>query len=241
MMRRIHEAVAEFLFPTRAVCLGCGDPSGQDEEWLCPRCRAKVRTGVHAVQSGEWPADGVSRAWFALYYEDPIARLIRHYKYNGVYRLAPFFIECMKPLLAALAAQSYDCLVPVPLHKKRFIQRGFNQAEVLAWLISKETGIRLENALRRTRNTHKQSRLSISGRRGNVLGAFEATMSLSGLRVLLVDDVFTTGSTANSCAKALRAAGACDVQALTVAASRHYRIRKAAVYRKKEATITTKP
>ena len=240
-MRRLHERVAGFLFPTRAVCLGCGDPAGMEEEWLCPRCRARLKPGVHRLQSDEWPRDGISREWFAMFYEDPVARLVRQFKYGGVYRLAPFLAECLRPLLSALNPADYDCLVAVPLHEKRRLERGFNQSDILAGLISERTGIRLENAVRRTKNTNQQARLSTDARKKNVLGAFECTASLEGKRVLLIDDVFTTGSTVNSCAQALRAGGARDVQALTVAASHHYRHREIMIYRKKPPGHASKP
>ena len=241
MIRRVWERMGEFLFPSRAVCLNCGDPSSLEEEWLCARCRARLKPGIHAVQSDEWPEDGVSRAWFALYYEEPIARLIRAFKYDGVYRLAPFFISCMRSLLATIRSEGFDCVVPVPLHEKRLRERGFNQAEVMAALISQETGIPLRDVLRRTRNTKRQARLPVTSRRENVHGAFTCACRLSGLRVLLVDDVFTTGSTANSCAKALRLAGARDAQALTLAGSRRYRRSKDRIYRKNAASNSSKP
>ena len=241
MSRRLIESLGGFLFPTRAVCLGCGDPAGLEEDWLCGHCRARLRPGVHAVSSDMWPKDGVSRAWFALYYEDPAASLIRHFKYDGVFRLAPFLVECMGPLFEPLRAERFDCVVPVPLHEKRLRERGFNQAELIASLVARELGLPLYAAVRRTRNTPRQARLSADARRNNVRSAFLCERSLNGFRVLLVDDVFTTGSTANSCAAAIHAAGASDVQALTCAGSRRYRGRSGMIYRKKPASISSKP
>ena len=235
MTKRLIERLGELLFPSRAVCLGCGDPSGQEQDWLCARCRAKLRPGVHAVCSGKWPEDGVSRAWFALYYEDPAARLVRHFKYNGVYRLAGFLADCMRPLIEALGKERFDCVMPVPLHEKRLRERGFNQAELIAALIARALGLPLSTAVRRTKNTRQQARLSLDARRKNVQRAFICDQPLNGLRVLLVDDVFTTGSTANSCAAAIRAAGAVDVHVLTVAASRRYKGHNGMIYRKKAA------
>ena len=233
MMERIREAAANFLFPTRAFCLCCGDPAGLAEEWLCDACMDRLAPRAHELRSGQWPEDGISRVWFPLYYERPISKLIWQFKYNGVYRLAPFFAACMGPVLVRLTSADYDCLTPIPLHDKRLRERGFNQAEVLASYISRETGIPLDCAVRRTRNTGQQARLSTDARQANLQDAFECTTSFQGRRVLLVDDVFTTGSTVNSCARALRHAGAADVQAVTLAASRYYRHHKAMIYRKK--------
>ena len=241
MSGRLIERLGELLFPARAVCLGCGDPAGQQEAWLCDRCRARLRPAIHVVYSAAWPEAGVSRAWFAFFYEDPAARLIRSFKYDGVYRLAPFLVECMGPLLEALRMERFDCVMPVPLHDKRRRERGYNQAELIAALVARETGLPLSTAVMRTRNTSRQARLSVDARRNNVMSAFRCDQPLDGLRVLLVDDVFTTGSTANSCAAAIRAAGAGDVQALTVAGSRRYRGHAGMIYRKKPAMNSSKP
>ena len=233
MRNRIRESVMNALFPVRGFCLNCGDPAGLDQDWLCERCRARLKPRTHAVRSDLWPADGVSLARFALYYERPASRLIRQFKYDGVYRLAPFLAECLGPVLKDISPADYDCLVPVPLHSKRQRARGFNQSELLARLISEKTGVPLAAGLCRTRNTRQQAKLSFSRRLRNLDAAFEATASFEGRRVLLVDDVVTTGSTVNSCARALREAGADDVQAVAVVGSRYYRHHTAAVYRKK--------
>lgn len=232
-MSRIREAVMELLFPTRGVCLNCGDPSGLAEPWLCEACRKQLRPRLHAVHADDWPEDGISRALFSLYYEPPVSRLIRQFKYSGVYRLAPFLIEQLEPVIEGIAPGGFDCVLPVPLHGKRMRERGFNQAELLARYIAERCGIPLSENLRRTRNTRKQARLSARRRRRNLENAFAATASFEGMRVLLVDDVLTTGSTLNSCARALRQAGAADVQAVTLAGSRHYRHHQYKIYRQK--------
>ena len=233
MTVHILEALLGLFFPTRAVCLNCGDPSGLEREWLCERCRMRLAPRLHTACDDDWPEDGISQAWFSLYYERPVSRLIRQYKYNCVYRLAPFLIEQMEPVLEGIAPNDYDCVVPVPLHKKRLRDRGFNQSEILARHIAERTGIPINTALIRKRNTRKQAKLSAKHRRRNLEGAFAATASFEGLRVLLVDDVLTTGSTLNNCARVLRQAGAADVQAVTLAGSRHYRRRPFKIYRRK--------
>ncbi len=232
MFRLIREAALDWLFPTRAFCLNCGDPSGQDGDWLCAACRAALSPRLHCVHRDDWPADGVSRAWFALYYEPPVSRLIRIYKYNGVYRLAPFLGECMRPAVEALSSAGFDCVVPVPLHRWRERERGFNQSALLAGFVAGRLELPVEAAVRRTKNTRRQARLPIRLRLGNLRDAFEAVQRLDGQRVLLVDDVFTTGATAHSCARALRQAGAADVQVISVAGSRYYRVHKPVVYHK---------
>ena len=233
MMRQLLERAMNLLFPTRAVCLNCGDPAGLEHDWLCEKCRAALKPRLHTARSPEWPEDGISRAWFSLYYERPASRLIRQFKYQGVYRLVPFFAECLEPVIEGISPDDYNCIVPVPLFDVRRRDRGFNQAELLARTISDRTGIPLSGGVSRTRNTRQQARLSIQKRRQNLRGAFIASQSFEGMRVLVVDDVLTTGSTVNSCARALREAGAVDVQAVTLAGSRYYRHHRAEVYRKR--------
>ncbi len=110
-------------------------------------------------------------------------------------------------------------IVPVPLHRRRKRERGFNQAEILARGLTDRTGIPMDrDSLRRTRFTPPQTGLSPSARRANVRGAFDVRgTSLRGHIVLLVDDVMTTGATVNACARSLKQAGAKDVFVLTLA------------------------
>jgi ComF family protein len=115
-----------------------------------------------------------------------------------------------------------DVLVPVPLHVRRLRERGYNQSELLAVRSGQSLGIPVVcDVLRRSRYTLAQTRLSGAERRQNVAGAFVcAGMGLRGKRVVLVDDVCTTGSTLEACSIALRAGGARSVWALTVARAR---------------------
>jgi ComF family protein len=120
-------------------------------------------------------------------------------------------------LLQALPRdEAFDAIVPVPLFWRRRLQRGFNQSELLARGLARCTGIPAVNALRRVRPTPTQAGLSNSVRRQNVAQAFRSR-SVQGKRILLIDDVMTTGATAASCALALKQAGARRVALLTVA------------------------
>ena len=224
---KLWDKLAELLYPSRARCLGCGDLGGTGgADWLCSDCRRKLKPRAHTAFSGQWGADGISKGYFALYYGPPISGLIRAFKYESVYRCADYLVELMEPVLKTIRADDYDCLVPVPLHYDRQWTRGFNQAEVLARLIGKRLGIPVNTDLKRGVNTRKQAKLRVSQRRENVKNAFYTKMSYEGQRVLVVDDVLTTGSTVCACAKALREAGAVDVAALTVAGSHIYRQRR---------------
>jgi ComF family protein len=112
-----------------------------------------------------------------------------------------------------------DVIVPAPLHPRRWRERGYNQAELLARPLAAATGVPLAlDALRRIRYTTPQVAVAGTQRRANVAGAFAGEAAvLAGRRVALVDDVMTTGATLNACADACRVAGATAVLALTVA------------------------
>ncbi len=148
-------------------------------------------------------------------YEGTLRKLIHLFKYSGMRGLE-------KPLGALLAAalpgdRQFDAVVPVPLHWRRRWQRGFNQSELLGKIIARRRGIPLIRALRRCSATRAQAGLSNAQRRENVAGAFRARRRLAGLRILLVDDVMTTGATVGACAQALKKSGAKSVSVLSLA------------------------
>ncbi len=145
-------------------------------------------------------------------YAPPIDQLVHGLKYHGRLELA----RVLGGLLAdALARRSLhtDLIVPVPLHRARLRARGFNQALELAWPVSRRLGVPIDyRCVVRARDTAPQATLTRKARRRNVRGAFVATGRLDGLRVALVDDVATTGHTADAVAACLRRAGARRVE-----------------------------
>jgi ComF family protein len=177
-----------------------------DEEGRCALCRFSLR--------------GFDVAYCFGAYEGVLRQLIHIYKYGKVRTLAHPLADL---LMRALARdERFDLVTAVPLHWRRRWQRGFNQAELLAREIARRSGIPFGRTLRRLRATAAQAGLSNTARRRNVAAAFACTripraVALEGRRVLLVDDVMTTGSTAAACARALKSAGAARVSLLTVA------------------------
>jgi ComF family protein len=174
-----------------------------DEHDLCSVCRESLVNFDAAYSFGS--------------YEGPLRKLIHIYKYAKVESLAQ---PLSRFLLQALPLdQSFDTVLAMPMHWRKRWERGFNQAELLAQPIAKRYGVKLATNLRRRRYTKPQAGLSEAQRRENLHNCFQVVRpsQLSGKRVLLIDDVFTTGATLRTAAAALKSAGASYVCALTLA------------------------
>jgi len=202
------------------VCREClASPAPLSAEYFCSSCRTPFQNAYPLDAEGRCAIcrsglRGFDAAYCFGAYEGVLRDLIHQYKYGKVRTLAP--------VLGGLLAQAlprdeaFDAIVPVPLHWRRRLQRGFNQAELLARALARRTGIPVSKALRRVRATPNQAGLSNSERRKNVTQAFRCR-PVAAKRILLIDDVLTTGSTAAACALALKRAGAHRVALLTVA------------------------
>ena len=222
-LRRGGEGLWALLYPRAANCLCCNDPRRAAlEDCLCPDCReALIRLRIppescdrclSPVKRGEpcrfcqSPVMAPLQAVYAPYrYAGQARELIHAFKFQSCDEALP--ILC-REMARALARRDFDCIVPVPLHPKRLKRRGFNQAERLANGLSCEVGIPTVDLLRRDRYRRPQSRTPGKDRRQNVEGAFSCRGDVKNLRILLLDDVRTTGSTAWACADALMKAGA---------------------------------
>jgi ComF family protein len=145
--------------------------------------------------------------------------LIHLFKYSGMKPLAKRLAELLCRALPDEEVERFDAVVPVPLHWRRRLRRGFNQSEILARMVAKERHVRLLDVVRRVRSTATQAGLTNNNRRKNVAGAFRVfkKTQVSGKRILLIDDVMTTGATGTACATALKRAGAESVTLLTLA------------------------
>jgi len=148
-------------------------------------------------------------------YEDELRQLVHIFKYGRVQTLArPLgrFLQVALP-----REQTYDVIVPMPLHWRKRWQRGFNQSELLAREVGRLRNVPVRRLVKRTKATKVQAGLTTAQRRDNVARAFRAKGAVEGRKVLLVDDVMTTGATASACATALKRAGARSVTLLTLA------------------------
>ncbi len=158
----------------------------------------------------------------ADYHEEGIKNLIWHLKYSGVRDIGQLLSQILADYLVARDLVEYfqsGAVIPVPLHRKRERERSYNQAAMLAENLAKRLGLELLPALKRVRDTESQVDLPRDKRFENVAGAFEAapTASLGERKILLIDDVATTGATLSECAKVLRAQGAGEIWGLVVA------------------------
>ena len=216
-----------------SLCPGCDDPVPPRERGICPSCRASLETAPYPEEIFQdllarfSPEELALDAVGALYNfepDSPVQRVIHAIKYRGCRALGETLGEEL-----ALSMQIFpefrdiDIIVPVPLHRARLRERGFNQAEAIARGIQSAWNVQVRtDILRRTRHTQSQTRLSATARQKNISSAFvTAGQDLRGVSVALCDDVFTTGATLNACALQLHLAGADSVRALTLARDEH--------------------
>lgn len=212
----------DFVYPPRAVCAGCGEKSGCRRDYLCASCLEALAQNRGGVLMDPFHSKLCGRA-HAHPYVGPAGRVVRTMKYSGVRALAPMMARDMARLLRPETEEDapllprFNCVVGVPMHRFRRFVRGMNHADLLAQAVARELEIPWENLLVRNRATKQQARLNGEQRRRNLAGAFTALPQARGRSVLLVDDVYTTGSTAEECAEALLSAGAIRVFLLTYA------------------------
>jgi ComF family protein len=163
------------------------------------------------------PGPAAERAFYALPFEGPARALVHALKYERRTSAARALVALSAPALDSLPLVDVEVMIPVPLHPLRRRERGFNQALLLAVALRERTGIPVADGLRRVRPTIDQTDLSREGRLANVRGAFAGCRRVvEGARVLLVDDVVTTGATFAEGVAELRRAGALSVACLAV-------------------------
>jgi ComF family protein len=223
--RALARRLAEGFLP--GSCLLCGDDSGGPllcvrcdndlpalpNDRLCPRCALPTTHGEHCGAClKETPH--YARAIALWPYEFPADRLIHALKYQ--HRLA--VADWLGERLAERLTPGGQLLLPMPLHAQRLRERGFNQAGEIARCIARRTGLHYQlDLLYRQRPTRPQAELLPGERQRNVRGAFACKGDLAGRDVVLIDDVMTTGASANECARILRLHGAGDITLLVAA------------------------
>ncbi|NJD89957.1 MAG: ComF family protein [Geobacter sp.] len=237
-MQRCWARLVDCLFPPLCHC--CREPLRDSrkvrlcdsclagvtplESPLCPLCGQPylhASCSDHLCGACTLASPSFDSARGALLFDGPVRELIHQFKYSGKTMLRrPLALLAADHLGQFVSESRPDMIIPVPLHKKRLRQRGFNQAILLGEIFAKRWELPLlRNTLRRVRWTEPQVNLSAVERLENVKGAFaiSGVSDFSGKRILLVDDVYTTGSTVKECAKILKHAGAEAVNVVTVA------------------------
>jgi ComF family protein len=230
------EAAVSLLYPP--VCTICGE-NVRAGEYLCNWCAAKaVPIVAPFCQKCSQPFEGSITSTFTcancahrtIYFDAAVSayrgrgivrEMIHEFKYGRQIHLRHLVARWLKAALddERIRESRFDIIVPVPLHAARQRERGFNQAGLLAALLSAQTSIPSKPVLERIRYTTTQTALDRSERIENLHNAFRLRKNadVRGLRVLLIDDVLTTGSTLSECARVLKRAGALSVHAATAA------------------------
>ena len=234
---KIFQEVMNVLFPEPRICPLCGAKREKPE--ICNFCREKLelireegfcrRCGTFGYRTEEcencrdWPEYLVRN--FALFpYAEEYRELIQNYKFKHEGWLLTPCLELLSTLETLTFSEEDwkdNILIPVPLHPKRMRERGFNQAEPIAEKLAELWGIKLcKDILLRKKDTPHQTGLNQTQRKNNLRGAFEIinTRELIAKKIILIDDILTTGSTLLECAKVLKNAGVLEVYGLTLAA-----------------------
>jgi len=238
-VHRVAQGFENWALP--AVCALCSDPGAAPGFDLCAACEAElppapaqsrapagtVSAAGHARQECQPPLPspppaGLDALWSAFAYEFPADAMIRELKFGGQVHYARILgLACLRRMrLAGQPGAAVDGILPVPLHRSRLGERGFNQAREIAQPIACGLGLPLmQDLVLRQRATAAQTLLAADARRRNLQGAFQVRRSVQGISLLLIDDVTTTGTTLTELARVLKAAGAHRVTAITVASA----------------------
>jgi competence protein ComFC len=216
-------ALADLFYPERCVgcerrasdvlCRTCFDALPRVGSPFCGRCGLPTAFATFVCEECKNVDFGFQSARAPLKYDGIGKQVVHALKYRGYKRVVG---RLAAPLMLQVVGEDhFDAVVPVPLHSSRLRKRGFNQAELLARGVAEKMKATVSDTLEVVRSTRDQVELSAAQRRANVAGAYTATKPLRG-KILLIDDVFTTGATLSACAGTMVRAGAEEVHALSL-------------------------
>ena len=230
-LKMLWNKILELLIPP--ACLVCGNRIDDRYQVICPDCEAKLyligegTCPVCGSENKELPCEVCAEGNFAFdsaisvfRYSGPVRDLIHILKYNGYSSPAGYFALPIAELIESKPVlKNYDYICAVPLHRVRKRERGYNQSDLIAYSVAKLIDMPYFNPVKRRINTLSQTLLSRDHRIKNLAGAIQVKNKnlVAGKKIILIDDVFTTGSTLNEIAKTLRSAGADKICAITVA------------------------
>jgi len=214
---RLFHWILEILFPSK--CVLCGKLLKGEQTDFCRECRTTVKLYPHRKRKFQF-LDSFAAVW---YYEGYVRKSLLRYKFCGKqnYALAYGRILAMKVYMEY--PEGVDCLTWVPVSAWRRFTRGYDQVELLAEAVSRELGLAAVPMLKKVRHNRRQSGIrDAAARKANVLNAYRVIQpeNIFGKRVLLLDDILTTGATASECGRMLKSAGAKEVHCAAIAASR---------------------
>ena len=216
---KLYHRLMQLLFPPK--CVLCRKLLTEEETDLCAQCRADTPEITGTKRKLPYLAK-----WTGLwYYEGSVRASILRYKFRG----SRSYSQSYGRLLAMKLLQediSFDILTWAPISRRRKWRRGYDQVELIAKAVAKELGVPPVSTLKKTRHNRPQSKLKdAAARRANVLGVYRVTdhETVAGKRILLLDDILTTGATVSECARTLLTAGANEVICATVAVASHQR------------------
>lgn len=237
-MKSYADSFLELIYPEKNTCFIC---ETYDEEigdkYICSDCEKRIKKIVPPVCSKcSKPIEYISSTKFCqeccdverhfemskspFVYEGLIKRAIYSFKYYNKAYFYKFLGNCLVTYMKNINYTNFDFIVSVPLHSSKMRKRGYNQSELLARHIAKSLSIPYVDALKRTKKTLKQSEQSKEERKKNLLDAFAIKKSAEKVinsSVLLVDDIYTTGSTVDECSKVLKNYGANKIYVITIA------------------------
>ncbi|MCC8120933.1 MAG: double zinc ribbon domain-containing protein [Oscillospiraceae bacterium] len=218
-MSKFGDFFLELLFPPK--CAFCGHVLRRDEKGMCQNCQREL-PWIEG-QAAEQKLEFISLCVSALWYRQLVRESIRRYKFADRSLYAKTYGRLVSQCVTDHLSGRYDLITWVPLSPRSLKKRGYDQAMLLAMAAALELGEVAVETLRKEKNTSAQSSLTEdAARRANVLGVYEVVdpALIEGRRILLVDDVVTTGATLSECARILRLYGAADVVCVTLARAR---------------------
>ena len=208
MRKPFFEKLRSILFPRGLVCISCGEEAVTDGIGFCENCAMKLEPFNSAP-----PLESVDGYCASFVYNEASSGPVKRLKYNNARYLSRNLAETIR----LPGEWEIDRVAPVPLHYKREGKRGYNQCLLVAKHLCRRTGLALgDGLLIKVKDTAQQARLSEAGRKRNLKNAFSASDEVKGLKILLLDDVRTSGATLTECAKTLKKAGAEKVYAYTI-------------------------
>ena len=213
---RLYHFLMQLLFPPK--CILCGKLLKKEEQDLCRDCRVDSPEYPNRKENRQF-LDSFTAVW---YYEGNVRRSLLRYKFYGKRSYASGYGRLLAMKLLTAHPDGFDCVTWVPVSRLRKLRRGYDQVELLAKAVGRELGIQPVPLLKKVRHNRPQSGLSDAAkRRANVLGAYREIHpeQIAGKRILLLDDILTTGATAGEAARVLLTAGAKEIHCAAIAAA----------------------